>query len=85
MAVIEPTPVFKDNLAQMTQQGITIDGIARIELHDTAGAQAQATELSLLTPDDARVKLLLANIEAAEKASHPAPEPTLENPAPTPQ
>lgn len=44
MAVIEPTPVFKDNLAQMTQQGITIDGIARIELHDTAGALVATIE-----------------------------------------
>jgi hypothetical protein len=56
-----------------------------LALHDPAGAQAQATELSLLTPDDARVKLLLANIDAAEKAAHPAPEPAPENPAPAPQ
>ncbi|SUA89231.1 Uncharacterized protein conserved in bacteria [Pandoraea pulmonicola] len=38
MAVIEPTPVFKDNLAQMAAIGSSIDGIARIELRDGTGA-----------------------------------------------
>ncbi len=38
MAVIEPTPVFKDNLARMAAIGSSIDGIARIELRDGSGA-----------------------------------------------
>ncbi|WP_287496003.1 DUF2322 family protein [Pandoraea sp. CB10b_02] len=36
--MIEPTPVFKDNLARMAAIGSSIDGIARIELRDGSGA-----------------------------------------------
>ncbi|WP_353190239.1 DUF2322 family protein [Pandoraea pnomenusa] len=42
--MIDPTPVFKDNLSQMTMQGIVIDGIARIELLDGAGAVVATIE-----------------------------------------
>lgn len=44
MAVIEPTPVFKENLALMTANGITIDGIARIELRDASGGVVATIE-----------------------------------------
>lgn len=43
MAVIEPTPVFKDNLAQMAAIG-GIEGIARIELRDSKGAVVATIE-----------------------------------------
>ncbi|RUN85091.1 DUF2322 family protein [Pandoraea apista] len=41
--MIEPTPVFKDNLAQMAAIG-SIEGIARIELRDGKGAVAATIE-----------------------------------------
>lgn len=37
MALIEPTPVFKENLAQMASIG-SIEGIARIDLRNAGGA-----------------------------------------------
>ncbi|VVD98062.1 hypothetical protein PIN31009_01981 [Pandoraea iniqua] len=43
MAVIEPTPVFKENLALMAAAG-SIDGIARIELRDGSGAVVATIE-----------------------------------------
>lgn len=43
MAVIEPTPVFKENLALMAATG-SIDGIARIELRDGSGAVVATIE-----------------------------------------
>lgn len=39
-AMIQPGPVFKDNLAQLP----SVDGLARIELHDAAGAIAGSIE-----------------------------------------
>ncbi len=43
MAVIEPTPVFKENLVLMAATG-SIDGIARIELRDGSGAVVATIE-----------------------------------------